>query len=226
MINNLTVSLVLPVLDEEEGLKTILPLIPAEIDEVVVADNGSTDASADIAKSYGAKIIKVAKRGYGSALQKGIESAVSDIVLFMDADASCSPLEISFLLQPLVEGNISFVSGKREFKNRGICSIFGNTVMKLLVRRLYNIRLQDTQSGMCAFKKNIWGNIKSDSTGMSFSQEIKLKAYLNKNIKTKEVPVSSLPRAGKMKYRVFRDSVSNIFYFIKFYIFKRLQGLN
>lgn len=221
MINDLTVSLVLPVLDEEEGLKAILPLIPLEVDEVIVADNGSVDSSVNVSKDFGAKIITVSKRGYGEALRNGIDSVRSDVVVFMDADASNSPLDIPLLLKPLVEEQCDFVSGKREFKNRGLCSIAGNSVMKLLVNMLYGISLKDTQSGMCAFRKDIFGKIKSQSTGMSFSQEIKLKAYLDKNIKTREVPVSSLPRKGKMKYRVFRDSVLNISNFIKFYIFKR-----
>lgn len=212
------ISIVLPVLNEAQGLRKILPLIPKEVGEVIVVDNGSTDESCNIAAKYNARIVSVACRGYGLALHAGISAACGEIIVFMDADATSMPSEIARLVEPIIASGYDFVSGKREFKNRGLFSVIGNLFMRGLVKLLYNIELTDTQSGMCAFKKNIFKNIESKASGMSFSQEIKLNAYLNKNIKTLEVPVSSSKREGKMKYRVFTDSLLNVYNFGRFYV--------
>lgn len=221
MSETFSVSLVLPVLDEEEGLKKILPVVPDIVSEVIVSDNGSCDKSADVARQYGAKVVSVSLRGYGAALSAGIAAAKGDIVLFMDADATNPPREIPMLIEPILSGTSDFVSGSREFKNRGVCSICGNLVMRLLVKILYRINLQDTQSGMCAFRKDIFSVISSTSKGMSFSQEIKLNAYLSDKVRTAEIPVSSHKREGVMKYRVFADSMANVYNFWRFYFVRK-----
>lgn len=217
MINDMKVSVVLPVLNEEKGLLSMLPAMPGVVDEVILADNGSDDNSINIGKKYGAKIVNAFPKGYGIALLAGIEAASGDIIVFMDADASCAVLEIPLLLESLEKNESEFVSGKRSFVNRGLFSILGNLFMRLLVRMLYRIELVDTQSGVCAFKKDIFERIRTESKGMSFSQEIKLLAYLDAHIRTSEVPISSLKRKGRMKYRILADSFDNLRNFFKFY---------
>lgn len=221
MIEGMKVSVVLPVLNEEKGLKVMLPKMPDVIDEVILSDNGSDDSSVSVGQQYGATIINASPKGYGAALLAGIEAATGDVVLFMDADASFSVAEIPVFLEPIVCDACAFVSGKRSFLNRGFFSVFGNLCMRFFVRILYRINLMDTQSGVCAFKKDILGEIKPESKGMSFSQEIKLLAYLNPQIKTAEVPVDSLKREGEMKYRIIADSLDNLKNFVKFYFITR-----
>ena len=80
------VELVLPCLDEATGLAWLLPRVPPGI-AVILADNGSTDGSARIARDHGASVIEVPQRGYGAACQAGLEAAEADVVAFMDADA-------------------------------------------------------------------------------------------------------------------------------------------
>lgn len=105
------VDVVMPCLDEAEALPWVLGRMPSWA-RAIVADNGSRDGSADIARSLGATVIDVTARGYGSACHAGLEAATADLVAFMDADASLDPRQLESLRADLVE-DVDLVVGCR-----------------------------------------------------------------------------------------------------------------
>lgn len=106
------VEVVLPCLDEADGLRWLLPRIPAGF-AVIVADNGSSDDSVSIARDHGARVVPVPQRGYGAACHAGLLSAQADVVALMDADGSCDPAQLDRIVQPVLDGSFDLVVGAR-----------------------------------------------------------------------------------------------------------------
>ncbi len=114
VLRNRRICVVIPVLNEEEALPQVLSSIPVWCDEVVVVDNGSTDASAEVAEGLGAKVVRESRRGYGAAMNAGFLSAKDcDVVVFMDGDGSSDPSEMEELVRPILDGKADFVLGSR-----------------------------------------------------------------------------------------------------------------
>ena len=128
-----TVGVIIPALNEERALPTVLTGIPAWVAQIVVADNGSTDATAAVARAHGAHVVSVPERGYGRACLAAIASLppTVDVVVFIDGDASDKPEEMGALLAPLANAKADFVIGSRMLgaRERGSLTpqqIFGN----------------------------------------------------------------------------------------------------
>jgi len=118
MDNPTEVALVLPCLDEAGGLRWLLPRVPPGI-TVILADNGSTDGSGEIARDHGATVIDVPRRGYGAACHAGLLAAGSEIVVVMDADGSLDPTQLDRVLDPVREGRLDLAIGARRPVERG-----------------------------------------------------------------------------------------------------------
>jgi glycosyltransferase involved in cell wall biosynthesis len=106
------VEILLPCLDEAEGLAWLLPRVPSRVG-VVVADNGSTDGSVRVARLHGARVVHAAPRGYGSACHAALLAARADLVVIMDADGSCDPAQLDRLLDPVRAARFDLVVGAR-----------------------------------------------------------------------------------------------------------------
>lgn len=106
------VDVVLPCLDEAEGLTWLLPRLPDRMRAVVV-DNGSSDGSAEIARTHGALVVRAEQRGYGAACAAGLEAAQADVVAFCDADASLDPHDLPRVTGPVISGQADLVLGRR-----------------------------------------------------------------------------------------------------------------
>jgi glycosyltransferase involved in cell wall biosynthesis len=104
------IDVVLPCLDEAAALPWVLDRMPDGYRAIVV-DNGSTDGSADVAAAHGAQVVLEPRRGFGSACHAGLLTATSDIVCFMDADASLDPVELPQVVGPLAAADL--VLGRR-----------------------------------------------------------------------------------------------------------------
>ena len=103
----MVIDVVLPCLNEAEALPWVLSRMP-DCFHPIVADNGSTDASARIAADFGATVVRVPRRGFGAACHAGLLTATSDIVCFMDADASLDPRDLPLVpIQPAMISSIS-----------------------------------------------------------------------------------------------------------------------
>ena len=112
------IELVLPCLDEATGLAWLLPRVPPGI-AVILADNGSTDGSDEIARAHGARVIEVPQRGYGAACHAGLLAARAEIVVVMDADGSLDPAQLNRVLDPVREGRLDLAIGARRPVQRG-----------------------------------------------------------------------------------------------------------
>ncbi|WP_405150052.1 glycosyltransferase family 2 protein [Sphaerisporangium sp. NBC_01403] len=106
------IDVVLPCLDEEAALPWVLARMPRGFRAIVV-DNGSTDASARIAAEHGARVVYEPRRGLGAACHAGLIAATTDIVCFMDADATLDPEQLPRVAAPIVAGEADLVLGRR-----------------------------------------------------------------------------------------------------------------
>ena len=104
------ITVVIPCLNEEEGIRMVLERIPRFVDEVIVVDNGSTDATAEIAAGLGARVIREEVRGYGRAYKTGLLHAQGDIIVTLDGDHSYPVDSLSYLIEALIGADVGFVS--------------------------------------------------------------------------------------------------------------------
>lgn len=105
-------DVILPALDEAEALARVLPLVPEGYRPIVV-DNGSTDATATIARRLGATVVVEPLQGFGSACWAGLQAATAEVVCFMDADASFDPRQLPLVATPVIQGRAELVLGAR-----------------------------------------------------------------------------------------------------------------
>lgn len=216
MLNNFKFSIIIPCYNEEKGLRAILRSIPSIIDEVIVVDNGSKDNTIQLAKSYKAKVVIENVRGYGRALQSGLSQiGNSDIIGIIDGDGSYHIECFLKMYKYMEDSNFDFVSGCRlpltNLKAMPFINILSNYFISWLTRFLFKINIIDSQSGMMIFKKDILKRIKIYNTGMGFSQEIKVKSWLNRQIKCSEFKINYYPRIGKAKFNKLKDSINNLY---------------
>jgi len=106
------VQVLLPCLDEVQGLAWVLDRLPVGIG-AVVADNGSRDGSAELAASRGATVVRVVRRGYGAACHAALEAATAEVVVVMDADGSIDPVDLPRVLGLIGDGTADLVVGAR-----------------------------------------------------------------------------------------------------------------
>ncbi|GAC1302765.1 MAG: glycosyltransferase family 2 protein [Ktedonobacteraceae bacterium] len=149
------VAIVIPALNEEEALRHLLPEIPVDIARwIIVADNGSTDATAAVARETGAIVASEPRQGYGRNCLKGFETACSlgaDIVIFMDGDGSDDPADLAAMLAPVREGRTDLVIGSRVTSRAEQGAVppqarLGNWLVSRLIRWLYGAHLHDIGS--------------------------------------------------------------------------------
>ncbi|RPJ83406.1 MAG: glycosyltransferase family 2 protein, partial [Acidobacteria bacterium] len=149
MLNEHTVKVIIPALNEAQAIGRVLEALPSWIDEIIVVDNGSTDRTAEIATRHGARVIHEPKRGYGQACHTGVEAAGSaDILLFVDADYSDYPEEAGDLVRPIAEGKFDLVIGSRArgSRARGALTVqqrFGNWLACRLIAFFWGFRYTD-----------------------------------------------------------------------------------
>lgn len=224
MYRNRKITVVIPCLNEEEGIQDVLSEIPNSVDEVIVVDNDSTDGTASVAKSLGARVIEEKVRGYGRAYKTGLLHAEGDIIVTLDGDRSYPVDALSYLLEGLLSSGVGFISASRfpiqnpqsmAFKN-----LVGNKLLSLVMSILYLRRIRDSQSGMWIFYKDALKKMNLHSDGMAFSEEIKIEALVNPKIGFKEMPINYSNRAGERKLQPWRDGWNNLLFLLR----KRLLG--
>ncbi len=218
------ITVVIPCLNEEEGIRMVLERIPRFVDEVIVVDNGSTDDTAQIAARLGARVIREDVRGYGRAYKTGLLHAQGDIIVTLDGDHSYPVDSLSYLIEALIGSDVGFVSASRfpvqNPKAMSWKSYIGNKCLSLAVSVLFLRRVRDSQSGMWIFYREALENMNLVSDGMAFSEEIKIEAMRHARIGFKEIPINYSNRAGEVKLRPWRDGWSNLVFLFK----KRFGG--
>jgi glycosyltransferase involved in cell wall biosynthesis len=199
------VSLIIPALNEERSIGQVLGGLPPGLySQVLVIDNGSTDATAAAARARGATVVSEPRRGYGSACLRGIASLdpATEVVVFMDADASDAPPEAAALLQPLLEGRADLVIGSRTLGSSEHGALtphqrFGNRLAVALIRLLYGFRYTDL-GPFRAIRVESLRTIGMRDRGYGWTIEMQVKA-LRHGLRVVEVPVSYRRRIGQSK---------------------------
>jgi len=211
------VSAVIPCLNEEQTLgaciqKAFLGFMELGVQgEVVVADNGSTDRSVEIALNMGARVIHERRKGYGAALLRGITEARGDIIVMADADESYDWTAIAPFVRKIREG-YDLVMGNR-FRG-GIMKgamprlhrYLGNPVLSLVARIAFRTRICDFHCGMRAFTRSAFQRMQLKTTGMEFATEMVANAA-HQGLRITEIPIVLYPdkRNRPPHLRSFRD---------------------
>jgi glycosyltransferase involved in cell wall biosynthesis len=166
----------------------------------IVADNGSTDASASIAVEHGATVVRVPQRGFGAACHAGLVAATSDIICFMDADASLNPLDLPQVADPVRLGSADLVLGRRMTRSLGSWPVHARVANKVLaaeLRRRTGVRLRDLGPMRCARRAQLLGLGLSDRR-FGYPLEMVM-AAANADWRIDEVDIPYLPRSGRSK---------------------------
>jgi hypothetical protein len=213
------ISVVIPCHNEQDGIVAVLGQMPAIVDEVVVVDNCSTDATARVAAEHGARVITETRKGYGYAHKAGYAAARGDIVVTMDGDGTYPPDSVPLLLYVMLEEKVDFITARRWYsKNGGTKSpvrLLGNAVLSGTMMALYFKFVVDSQSGMWLFRKEILADLDLTSNGMALSEEIKIEAFTHPSVRAIEIPIYYGERIGESKLNIWRDGFYNLFFLVK-----------
>ncbi|MEO8660916.1 MAG: glycosyltransferase family 2 protein [Bryobacteraceae bacterium] len=200
------IALIIPALNEEETIGHTLSRVPPDLYEtIVIADNGSTDRTAEIARTLGAIVVNEPERGYGAACLKALLALPvdADIAVFMQADGSEDPAQARQLIRPLLEGRADLVLGSRTsgVSDRGALQLHqkvGNFVATSMIAILFGHRFSDL-GPYRAICLNAYRRLGMCDRGYGWTVEMQVRA-LHKNLRVVEVPVSySLRVAGTNK---------------------------
>ena len=222
------VSIVMPCLDEAETLAKCIRHAQSAIAtgglaaEIIVADNGSSDGSQQIAKDLGARVVDVSRKGYGSALIGGIDAAQGRFIVMGDADDSYDFEAIGPLIDKLREGYDLVVGnrfmggiqpGAMPWSHRWI----GNPILTFISRVFFHAPVGDTHCGLRAFKKDAYEKMRLRATGMEFASEMVIKASL-KGMRITEVAVVLRPdgRSRPPHLRTWRDGWRHLRFMLLF----------
>jgi len=210
------ISVIIPCLNEEEAVGKVVDQSFEGIrrsgrrGEVVVVDNGSTDASAAIAAARGARVISEQRRGYGNAYLAGLAAAQGDYLVMGDADDTYPMQELTQFVDRLDQGD-DLVIGSRfngtihgdamPFLNRFV----GNPILTGMLNLLFGVKVSDAHCGMRALRREVLPVLDLHSTGMEFASEMVFKAY-RRGLTVSEIPIDYYPRVGESKLNRFGDA--------------------
>ncbi len=210
-------SIVMPCLNEAETLAICIQKAQRSLDEnnvageIIIADNGSSDGSQEIAAGLGARVVQVASRGYGNALMGGIAAARGKYVIMGDADDSYDFASLGPIIRQLREGydlvmGNRFLGGIKPGAMPPLHRYLGNPVLTTLGRLFFRSPVGDFHCGLRGFSKAAVTNLNLQTTGMEFASEMVVKATLH-GMRVTEVPTTLSPdgRTRAPHLRSWRD---------------------
>lgn len=220
---DLEIAIVIPCHNEEKTLSYVLQEAQRGLElcgvsgEIIVVDNASLDRSSEIARHHRARVVRVEKRGYGSALHGGILESKARHVCYADADGSYNFLELKHLYGEIQKSSVDFVLGSRlngAIEKGAMPSLhrwFGTPVLSWLIFLIHKIRVSDCNSGMRMFRRSIYPNLKLKSSGMEYASEM-LVAVAREKISYSEIPISYRKdrRNKKSHLRPWRDGIRHL----------------
>src|SRR5450759_2395087 len=174
MYKSLTITVIIPCLNEEQGIEKVLLAMPDFVDEVIVVDNNSTDRTSEVAVTLGAKVVREQVRGYGRSYKRGFAEATSDLIITLDGDHSYPVDAISYLIEAFLHLGVDFLNASRfpvrdrhgmSFKHK-----IGNLILSVAMSMLYFTWVRDSQSRMWVFRRSILAGMHLESDGMAFSE--------------------------------------------------------
>jgi glycosyltransferase involved in cell wall biosynthesis len=219
MYKGQAITVIIPCLNEEQGIEKVLRAMPEFVDEVIVVDNASTDRTSEVATALGAKVIRENVRGYGRAYKRGFAVATGDLIITLDGDHSYPADALSYLIEAFLHLDVDFLNASRfpvrdaramSFKHK-----VGNLALSLAMSVLYFRWVRDSQSGMWVFRRSIIKEMKLESDSMSFSEEIKIEVLRNSRLRFGEISILYSARLGEIKLNPWRDGFQNLWFLAK-----------
>lgn len=219
-------SIVMPCLNEQKTISRCIEKAQNALNklgitgEIIVADNGSTDGSSQIAERLGAKVVRQPKRGYGSAYQAGISIAKGKYIIMGDSDDTYDFGDIERFIAPLRDG-YDMVMGSR-FKGKILPGAMtwshryiGNPILSGMLRLFFKTNISDSHCGMRSIRREAYDKLCLQTTGMEYASEMVIKAVQN-GLRISEVPITYYPREGESKLCSFRDAWRHIRFMLLF----------
>ena len=222
------VDVIIPAFNEEKSIAKVLGEIPALVRHVVVANNNSTDRTAEVASTAGAQVVFEPQKGYGKACLTAMDwikqqEIQPDIVVFLDGDYSDYPEELELLIFPIASGKADFVLGSRSLGQREagsmtIPQVFGNGLAITLMRWMYGAKFSDLGPFRAIHWKKLLGLGMVDQN-FGWTIEMQIKAH-QAGLRYRELPVRYRKRIGVSKVSGTLKGVIGAGYKIIFTIFK------
>jgi glycosyltransferase involved in cell wall biosynthesis len=197
------IAVVIPALDEERAIGRVLADLPAFVDCVIVADNGSADRTADVARAHGAIVVLEPERGYGAACLAALrEIGDADIVVFMDGDYSDHAADMIGLVTPIAAGGADMVIGSRVLGESEAGALtpqqrFGNWLATRLIRLIWGARYTDL-GPYRAISREALSRLGMTDRNYGWTVEMQIRAAVA-GLRISEVPVSYRRRIGQSK---------------------------
>ncbi len=208
------VSVVIPCLNEEENIEAcvtqaLAAMKAADISgEVVVADNDSTDRSAELATACGARVVHEPRRGYGSAYLAGFAAARGDYIVMGDADLTYDFKEIPRFVSALEKGAELVMGDRMGSIQPGampwLHRYVGNPLLSGILNGFFKTGISDAHCGMRALRRDVLPRLDLRTTGMEFASEMVIRAGKEK-LRITEFPIDYHPRGGESKLNTWRD---------------------
>jgi glycosyltransferase involved in cell wall biosynthesis len=205
------VSVILPVMNEAENLRVLIPRLVAAIErehlthEIIVIDGPSTDGTRETAEGFGARVLPERKRGYAGALGTGLSEARGDYVLTLDADQSHDPDFFVRMWRARKHGDI-VVASRYALGGAAYSDFIRNSTswfLNLVLRRVLSMPVLDMSSGFRLYRREAIANLEITSTNFEVQEEILVKAFAN-GFSVVEVPFIYFPRgAGRSHAKLF-----------------------
>ncbi len=211
--SDIRVSVVIPCLNEEENIEECVTRARAVLaesgiaGEVIVADNGSDDRSAELAAAAGATVVREPRRGYGSAYLAGFAAARGEYVVMIDADLTYDFEEIPNFVRQLDEGAELVMGNRMEGVDPGAMSMtsrIGNPILSGFLNLVYRTPIGDAHCGLRAIRRDVLPRLDLHSTGMEFASEMVIRA-VRADLEIREQPISLHVRGGESKLSPLRD---------------------
>jgi glycosyltransferase involved in cell wall biosynthesis len=208
------VSVVIPCLNEAQNIEQCVTAALASLQqmgvpgEVVVADNGSHDGSAELAAAAGARVVHESRRGYGSAYLAGFAASQGRYIVMADADLTYDFNDIPRFVMALEEGAEMAIGDRMDNIKPGampwLHRYVGNPLLTGLLNALFKTGIKDAHCGMRAVRREVLERLDLRTTGMEFASEMVIRAS-KENLRIAEFPIEYHPRGGESKLSSFRD---------------------
>ncbi|HEV3035010.1 MAG TPA: glycosyltransferase family 2 protein [Solirubrobacteraceae bacterium] len=207
-------SVVIPCLNEAENIEQCVKAAWMALEragitgEVIVADNGSDDGSAELARLAGAQVVSELRRGYGSAYIAGFGAARGAYIVMADADLTYDFEEIPTFLAQLEDGADMVIGNRMGNIHPGampwLHRYIGNPLLSRFLNLLFHTGVRDAHCGMRAFRRDRLELLQLRTTGMEFASEMVVRAA-KERLDIREIPIEYHPRGGESKLSSFRD---------------------
>jgi glycosyltransferase involved in cell wall biosynthesis len=206
-------TIIIPAYNEEDGIAIVLQNVFRVMDgtsEVIVVDDGSDDATVEVASAFPCRIIKhETNQGKGEALKTGIKHATRESVIFIDADASY-PVEVIPRMAELLERYDMVHCARTEGRdNIPPLNRLGGAIFQGLLRYVYGFRVRDYCTGLYGAKRCYLQRMDLSSRGFDIEPEIAVKASRMK-LQMQEIPIEYRPRVGETKLNSFKAGLEHL----------------